>query len=156
MHEASLALVEAPSIAADPYARPRGFKSARIGGEGTISQITIPAAPVTFSVLLSGDVDPRDMMLAEPNLSATFESSEYMGTTTAEPQAVPEKKMRSADDASSVESEDETNAITSGPDSGRRHMLNDRRKRELGKMRRIISAGEHERPLSIAAETRWK
>ena len=57
-------------------------------------------------------------MLAGPNLSATPGSYESMGTITAEPQAVPEKKMRSADDASSVESEDETNAITSGPDSG--------------------------------------
>ena len=43
-----------------------------------------------------------------------------VGTTTEEPQAVPEKKMRSADDAPSVESEDESNTITSGPDSGGR------------------------------------
>ena len=57
-------------------------------------------------------------MLAGPNLSATFGSSESMETTTDEPQAIPEKNMRSADDAPSVESEDETNAITSGPDSG--------------------------------------
>jgi hypothetical protein len=63
-----------PSSAADPYARPRGFKSARIGGAATIFQITIPAAPVTFSLLLSGDVDPRDKMLAGPSLSATFGS----------------------------------------------------------------------------------
>jgi hypothetical protein len=96
---------EEPLSAADPYTRPRGFKSARIGGAGTIFQITIPAAPVTFSVLLSGDVDPRDKMLAGPSLSATFGSSESMGTTTAEPQAVPEKKMRSADDALTVENE---------------------------------------------------
>jgi hypothetical protein len=46
---------EEPSSAADPYARPRGFKSARIGSTETIFQITIPAAPVTFNVLLSGD-----------------------------------------------------------------------------------------------------
>ena len=51
---------EEPSSEAVPYARPRGFKSARIGGVETIFQITIPAAPVTFSVLLSGDVDARD------------------------------------------------------------------------------------------------
>ena len=44
-------------------------------------------------------------MLAGPNLPATPGSSESMGTTTEEPQVVPEKKMRSADDASSVESE---------------------------------------------------
>ena len=62
---------EEPSSAADSYARPRGSKSARIGGAETISQITIPAAPVTFNVLLSGDADPRDNMLAGPNLSAT-------------------------------------------------------------------------------------
>jgi len=49
---------EEPSSAADPYARPRGFKSARIGDAETIFQITIPAAPVTFNIVLSGDVDP--------------------------------------------------------------------------------------------------
>ena len=70
-----------------------------------IFQITIPAAPVTFDVLLSGDADPRDMMLAGSNLSATPGSYESMGTTTAEPQAVPEKKMRSADGVVSVENE---------------------------------------------------
>ena len=91
--------------AADPYARPRGSKSARIGGAETIFQITIPAAPITFSVLLSGDTDPRDNMLAGPNLSATHGSYESMGTTTAEPQSVPEKKMRSADGVVSVENE---------------------------------------------------
>jgi hypothetical protein len=96
---------EDSSSAADPYARPRGFKSARIGGAETIFQITIPAAPVTFSVLLSGDADPRDMMLAGPNLSATPGSSESMGTTTAEPQAVLEKKRRSADGVVLVENE---------------------------------------------------
>ena len=41
-----------------------------------------------------------------------------MGTITAEPQAVPEKKMRRADDAFSVEIEDEINASSSGLDSG--------------------------------------
>ena len=45
------------------------------------------------------------MMLAEPNLSATPGNSESMGTTTAEPQAVPEKKMRNADAALTVENE---------------------------------------------------
>ena len=44
-------------------------------------------------------------MLAGPNLSATPGSYEPMGTTTAEPQAVPEKKMRSADGVVSVENE---------------------------------------------------
>jgi hypothetical protein len=63
---------EEPSSTADPYARPRGSKSARIGGAETIFQITIPAAPVTFNVSLSGDVDPRDKMLAGPKPSATF------------------------------------------------------------------------------------
>ena len=82
-----------------------GFMSARISRAETIFQITIPAAPVTFNILLSGDVDPRDKMLAGPNLSATPGSSESMGTTTAEPQAVPEKKMRSADGVVSVENE---------------------------------------------------
>ncbi len=53
-----------PSSAADPYARLSGSKSARIGGAETISQTTIPAAPITFSVLLSRDIDPRDKMLA--------------------------------------------------------------------------------------------
>jgi hypothetical protein len=102
---AELARVEAgssdeePSSAADPYARPRGLKSARIGGAETIFKITIPAAPVTFNVLLSGDVDPRDKKLDGSKLSATFVNTESMGTTTAEPQAVPEKKMRSADGA---------------------------------------------------------
>ena len=38
---------EEPSSAAEPYARPRRFKSARIDGAETIFQITIPAAPVT-------------------------------------------------------------------------------------------------------------
>ena len=45
-------------------------------------------------------------MLAGPNLSATPGSSESMGTTTAEPQAVPEKKMRSADGVVLVENEE--------------------------------------------------
>jgi hypothetical protein len=63
---------DAPSNAADLYARPMGLKSARIGGAETIFQITIPAAPVTFNVLLSGDVHPRDKKLAGSNLSATF------------------------------------------------------------------------------------
>ena len=96
---------EEPSGAVDHYVRPRGFKSARIGGAKTTFQITIPAAPVTFDVLLSGDADPRDMMLAGSNLSATPGSYESMGTTTAEPQAVPEKKIRSADGVASVENE---------------------------------------------------
>jgi hypothetical protein len=89
----------------DPYARPRGSKSARIGGAETIFQITIPAAPVTFNVLLSGDVDPRDKMLAGSKFSATFGNNESMGTTAAEPQVVPEKKMRRADGVSLVESQ---------------------------------------------------
>ena len=91
---------------ADHYARPRGLKSARIGGAETIFQITIPAAPITFNVLLSGDVDPRDKMLAGPNLPANPGSSEYMGTTTEEPQVVPEKKMRIADGEVLVENEE--------------------------------------------------
>jgi hypothetical protein len=95
-----------PSSVADPYARPRGLKSARIGGAETIFQITIPAAPVTFNVLLSGDVDPRDKILAGSKLSATFgNTAESMVTTAAEPQAVPDKKMRSADGVVSVENE---------------------------------------------------
>ena len=102
---------EEPLSAADPYARPRGSKSARIGGAETTFQITIPAAPVTFDVLLSGDADPRDMMLAGSTLSATPGNSESMGTTTAEPQAVPEKKMRSADGVVLVENEDECNHL---------------------------------------------
>ena len=107
---------EESSSAADSYARPRGSKSARIGGTGTIFQITIPATPVTFSVLLPGDVDPRDKMLAGPNRSATPGNYESMGTTTTEQQAVPEKKRRSADGVVSVENEagpaNETAAIS--------------------------------------------
>jgi hypothetical protein len=79
---------EDSSSAADPYARPRGFKTARFGGAETIFQITIPAAPVTFKILLPGDVDPRDKMLTGPNLPTTPGNSESMGTPTAEPQAV--------------------------------------------------------------------
>ena len=79
---------EEPSSAADLYARPRGSKSARIDGAETIFQTTIPAAPVTFNVLLSGNADPRDMMLTGPNLSATPGNSESMGTAAAEPQVV--------------------------------------------------------------------
>ena len=59
-------------------------------------------------------------MLAGPKPSATFGNTESMGTTAAEPQAVPEKKMRRADGVVLEENEDETNAITSGPDSGGR------------------------------------
>ena len=40
--------------------------------------------------------------------------AESMGTTTAEPLAVPEKKRKRVDGAFSAESEGETNAITSG------------------------------------------
>ena len=87
-----------------------------IGGAKTTFQITIPAAPVTFNILISGDVDPRDEMLAGPNLSATFGSYEPMGITTAEPQADPEKQMRSADGVVLVENEagpaNETAAIS--------------------------------------------
>ena len=68
-------------------------------------EITIPAAPVTFNVLIPGDVDPRDKKLAGSNLSATYGSAESMGTTAAEPQAVPEKKMRRADGVFLVEDE---------------------------------------------------
>ena len=56
--------------------------------------------------------------MAGPNLSATPGNSESMGTTTAEPQAVPEKKMRRADDAVSVENEEgptSAKAATSRP-----------------------------------------
>ena len=60
MHESNLA----------PVTKNPQVKSARIGGAETIFQITIPAAPVTFDVLLPGDVDPRDKMLAGSNLSA--------------------------------------------------------------------------------------
>jgi hypothetical protein len=109
---------EEPSSAVDPYARPRGSKSARIGGAEMNFEITIPAAPVTFNVLIPGDVDPRDKMLAGPKPSATFENTESIGTTASEPQAVPEKKMRRADGVTLVENEDKTNAITSGLDSG--------------------------------------
>ncbi len=41
-----------------------------------------------------------------------------MGTIIAEPQVVPEKKMRRADGALLVESEDEINASSSGHGSG--------------------------------------
>ena len=55
-------------------------------------------------------------MLVGPNLSATFGNSESMGTTIAEPQAVPEKKMRHADGVFLVENEtgpaNETAAIS--------------------------------------------
>jgi len=45
-------------------------------------------------------------MLAGPKLSATFgNTAESMGTTAAEPQAVPDKKMRSADGVVLVENE---------------------------------------------------
>ena len=107
--------------------------------------------------MLSGDVDHRDKMLSESKLSATFGSTESMGTTAAEPQAAPEKKRRRADDALSVESEDETNAITSGPDSGGKKSHAKRSvEARARKMRRIISAGEHGRPLSITAKTIWR
>ena len=96
---------EEPSSAADPYVRPRGLKSARIGGAATNFEITIPAAPVTFNVLIPGDVDPRDKKLDGSRLSATSGKTESMGITTVEPQAVPEKKMRRADGALSVENE---------------------------------------------------
>ena len=103
---------EEPSSAVDPYARPRGSKSARIGGAEMNFEITIPAAPVTFNVLIPGDVDPRDKKLDGSRLSATFGNTESMGTTAAEPQAVPEKKMRRADGALSVESEAESGPPT--------------------------------------------
>ena len=44
-------------------------------------------------------------MLAGPNHSATHENPESMGTTTAEPQAVPETKMKQVDGALLVENE---------------------------------------------------
>ena len=45
-------------------------------------------------------------MLAGPKLSATFgNTAESMGTTAAEPQAVPDMKMRSADGVVLVENE---------------------------------------------------
>ena len=78
---------------------------------------SLSAAPVTFNVLLSGDADPRDKKLDGSRLSATSGKTESMGTTTAEPQVVPEKKMRRADGAILAENEDETNAINSGLDS---------------------------------------
>ena len=96
---------EEPSDSADSYARPRGSKSARIGGAETNFQIAIPPAPVTFNVLIPGDADPRDKMLDGSKLPMTFGNTESMGTTTAEPQAVPEKKMRRADGVSLVENE---------------------------------------------------
>ena len=56
-------------------------------------------------------------MLAGPNLSATFGNTESMGTTSAEPQAVPEKKRRS-DGVVLVEDEAEINASSAGLESG--------------------------------------
>ena len=44
-------------------------------------------------------------MLAGPNLSTTHKNPESMGTTTAEPQTVPETKRRRADDVVLVENE---------------------------------------------------
>ena len=82
-------------------------------------------------------------MLAGPNLSATPGSYEPMGTTTAEPQAVPEKKMRSADDAPTAESEEETNAITSGPDSGGREPH--AKRSEEARARRKTTKKQHQR-----------
>ena len=68
-----------------------------------------------------------------------------MRTTGAEPLASPEKKMKCTED--DVLSAERVRLRGS-------HMPNDRRKRELGKMRRIISAGEHKRPVSIAKTRR--
>ncbi len=78
----------------------------------------IPAAPVTFNVLIQGDVDPRDKKMDWSKLSATLGNTESMGTTAAEPQAAPEKKMRRAEGEVLVESEDEINASSSGHGSG--------------------------------------
>ena len=55
-----------------------------------------PISPATAVTAIWG-IKLRESMSTRPNLSATTGSSESMGTTTAEPQAVPEKKMRSAD-----------------------------------------------------------
>ena len=93
------------------------------------------SAPVNFNVLLSADVDPRDKELAGSKISAIFGNTESMGTTTAEPQAVPEKKKRRSDGVVLVESEDEINASSSGLGSGEMKscMLDERMKREQGK-----------------------
>jgi hypothetical protein len=97
-------------------------------------------------------------MLAGPNLSATFGSSESMGTNTDEPQAVPEKKMRSADDAFSVETRMKPMRSPRGlTREGGSHILNDRRKREStreqGHVRRTLSVREHGRPVLVADKT---
>jgi hypothetical protein len=88
------------------------FEVLGIGGAETNFQITIPAAPVIFNVLIPGDADPRDKKLDGSRLSVTFGNTESMGTTAAEPQVIPEKKMRRADGVSLVENEAESGPPT--------------------------------------------
>ena len=154
---------EEPSSAADPYARPRGSKSARIGGAETNFQITIPAAPVTFNVLIPGDADPRDKKLTGSKLPATFGNTESMGTPTAEPQAVPEKMRIDtgsnnvivdsntdtvvADDDEETSDEDIRKRKSSKPRSSEGRAKRNERKSKLQKARKAarISYGQLDR-----------
>ena len=67
-----------------------------------------------------------------------------MGTTTAEPQAVPEKKMRRADDAFSVENEEDPTSATTATS------------RELGdSLEKLKVSLEGKKPMSKLCGKKW-